>query len=301
MVGQKKWLPYVLLGPWFIGLIIFKIYPFINSFILSLYDYNLMDVKKAKTFVGLDNYIKLFSSKAEDMPIYGIFFVDSLVATFKYVALTVPLVLIISLFVAFILNFKLKGIGFFRTAYYIPSILGANVAIAIFWRFLFESNGLINGFLSIFNIRPVNWLTEATPAMIVISLLRVWQFGSTMVIFLAALQNVPATLYESAIIDGASKWRMFFSITIPMISPTILFNGVMRLIEAFQVFNGPMLITNGGPVTATYMINLYIYNAGFKSFEMGAASAMSWILFIIIMLFTIVIFRSSKYWTYYSD
>jgi oligogalacturonide transport system permease protein len=194
MVGQKKWVPYLLLTPWIVGLIIFKVYPFINSFIISLYDYNIMDFNGEKTFIGFDNYIKLFSYRAEDMPIYGIFFVDSLLATFKYVILTVPLILIISLFIAFILNFKLKGIGFFRTAYYIPSIVGANVAIAIFWRFLYESNGLINSFLGLFNINPVNWLTEATPAMIVIALLRVWQFGSTMVIFLAALSNASQVL-----------------------------------------------------------------------------------------------------------
>lgn len=301
MVGQKKWVPYALLLPWLFGLIIFKVYPFINSLFLSFFDYNISRFDKKMIFIGLDNYIKLFSDKAEDMPLYGIFFVDSLISTFKYVILTVPLILIVSLFLAYILNFKLKGIKFFRTAYYIPSILGANVAVAVFWRYLFETNGLINSFLALFNIGPIYWLGDGFPAMVVIALLRVWQFGSTMIIFLAALQNVPKSLYESALIDGASKWRMLFTITIPIISPTILFNGVMRLIEAFQVFNGPMLITNGGPGTATYMINLYIYNTAFREYDMGSASAMSWILFLIIMVFTIIIFKSSKYWTYYQD
>ncbi len=290
MVGAKKWVPYVLLIPWGIGLIIFKIYPIINSLIISFFNYNLM--KNTKEFVKFDNFINLFKDEK---------FINSMVVTFRYVLITVPLVLIISLFVAFVLNFKIKGIGFFRTAFYIPSILGANIAIAVFWRYLFGNEGLVNNVINFFGFNDIYWLTGSFSALIVISLLRVWQFGSSMIIFLAALKNVPESLYEAAIMDGASRFKIFYKITIPIITPVILFNAVMRLIEAFQVFNGPFMITEGGPAYATYVINVYIYETGFEAFEMGYASAMSWVLFILIMILTLAIFRSSRYWVHYSD
>lgn len=294
MVGEKKWVPYVLLGPWMIGLLVFKIYPFINSLILSFYDYNLM--YNEKKFAGFNNFIKLIHDPK---------FINALLVTFKYVFITVPLILIVSLFIAYILNYKLKGIGFFRTSFYMPTILGANVAVAVFWRYLFGSEGLVNNIIKLFGIDPIPWLGDKNGAIMVLVLLRLWQFGSTMVIFLAALKNVPESLYEAAEIDGANNFKKFIFVTLPMITPVILFNGVMRLIETFQVFNGPMLITGkGGPYTplgATHMLNLYIYQMGFEAFEIGYASAMSWVLFIIIMIFTLIVFRSSKYWVYYQD
>ena len=291
MVGEKKWVPYALLTPWIIGLIVFKIYPFINSFILSLFNYNLMH--NQRSFTGLGNFIKIFNDEK---------FYNSIWVTTKYVAIAVPSILIISLFIAYILHLKLKGISFFRVAYYLPTILGANVAIAVFWKYLFGSEGLVNNILKLFGAEPLAWLGDKNGALFVIILLRVWQFGSTMIIFLAALKNVPESLYEAAEIDGASKFKKFIHITLPMITPIILFNTVMRLIETFQVFNEPMLITNeGGPLNATHMINLYIYQTAFKSFEMGYASALSLVLFLIIMVFTILVFRSSKYWVYYQD
>lgn len=286
--GSKVGLLYIM--PWLIGLLVFVIYPFISSLVLSFTNYNLIS---KPTFVGLDNFIKLFTTDKD--------FVKSLLATFRYAIITVPLQLVFALFIAFILNFKLKGINMFRTAYYIPSILGGNVAIAVLWRFLFSGDGLINQILAFIGIAPIGWLSEPGPAMAVIALLRIWQFGSSMVIFLAALKEIPEELYEAAKVDGAGKWRIFFKITVPLITPTIFFNLVMQLVNAFQEFNAPFLITNGGPLKSTYLTSLMIYENAFKFFKMGYASAMSWVLFIIIMVFTLVLFKTSNKWVYYSD
>ncbi len=294
MVGEKKWLPYVLIIPWAIGFVIFKFYPFINSFYLSLFQ----KISPRETvFAGIDNYVLLFSSNE----FFGEQFLNSLKVTFIYVFFTVPLVLVVSLLVAYILSKKIKGVGIFRTAFYIPTVLGANVAVVLLWRELFESYGLVNQGLQLIGMNPVNWFGTASGAMTSIIAIRVWQFGSTMLIFLAALKNVPDTLYEAATIDGAGKVRQFMSITIPMITPVILFNGVMRLVETFQVFTGPKLITNGGPLDSTHVINLLIYEVAFENRNFNLGSAMSWVLFLIIMVFTILIFRSSKYWVYYQD
>jgi oligogalacturonide transport system permease protein len=293
MVGEKKWVPYALLVPWLIGFILFKLYPFISSFVMSLYEKR----GRVSTFVGLKNFELIFDSSSY----LGSEFMNALKVTFMYVFITVPLILIVSLLVAYILALKMKGIGFFRTAFYMPTVLGANVAIIILWRYIFEYNGLINAGLKLIGLQPISFLGTAAGAMTSIVLLRVWQFGSTMLIFLNALKNVPETLYEAATIDGAGKVRQFFSVTIPMITPIILFNGVMRLVETFQVFNGPMLITNGGPENSTNVLNKLIYDIAFKGGDLNVGSAMSWILFVIIMVFTVMIFRSSKYWVHYQD
>ena len=294
MVGEKKWLPYVLLIPWGLGFIIFKFYPFLNSFYLSMF-------KKTSPFtsefVWFQNYARLLNM--DDY--YGEQFLNSLKATAIYVVFTVPLVLIVSLLIAYILSKKIKGVGFFRTSFYIPTVLGANVAVVLLWRELFESYGLMNQGLELIGLSPANWFGTPAGAMTTIIALRVWQFGSTMIIFLAALKNVPESLYEAATIDGASKIKQFMVITVPMITPVILFNGVMRLVETFQVFTGPRLITQGGPINATKVINMLIYEVAFQNRDFNLGSAMSWILFLIIMVFTVAIFRSSRYWVYYSD
>lgn len=289
---RKKITPYIYLTPWVIGVLMFKLYPFINSLVISFTKYNMLRPQNAK-FIGLDNYIKMFTKDP--------MFIKSVTATGKYVLLTVPLVLIFSLLIAYVLNFKLKGVNFFRTAYYIPSILGGNVAVATLWRYLFENNGLINSFLANFGIEGPLWYSNPKLSIVVISLLRAWQFGSTMVIFLAAFQNVPTALYEAGKIDGASQFKMFFKITIPIITPVILFNFIMRMVHAFQEFNSAYLITRGGPLNSTYLINMFIYEEAFQKFNMGYASAIAWFLFIVITVLTMVVFRSSKYWVYYSD
>ena len=200
-----------------------------------------------------------------------------------------------------ILNFKIKGINFFRTAYYIPSILGGNVAISVIWKFLFTGDGLINQALGIFGVNSLPWLSNPNLAMVVVSLLRVWQFGSSMIIFLAALQNIPLELYEAAEMDGATKFSQFFDITLPLITPSLFFNLVMGMVGAFQEFNSAYLITQGGPLKATQFTSLMIYNYSFKYFRMGYASAMSWVLFVIIMIFTGIIFFTQNKWVYYAD
>ncbi len=294
MVGEKKYLPYLLLIPWLIGFLVFKLYPFINSFYLSLFE---KLSPRESEFIGFDNYRKLFMRS----DFFGGQFINSMKVTFNYVFFTVPLILIVSLLVAYVLSKKIKGIGFFRTAFYVPTVLGANVAVVLLWRELFESYGLINQGLALLGMKQINWFGSSAGAMTSIIALRVWQFGSTMLIFLAALKNISPSLYEAAEIDGASKIRQFRVITIPMLTPVILFNGVMRLVETFQTFTSAKLITNGGPLDSTRVINLLIYQVAFENRNFNLGSAMSWILFVVIMLFTILIFRSSKYWVYYQD
>ncbi len=287
MKNSKMGLLYIL--PWLLGMIFLTLYPFINALLISFTDYNL--VSKA-SFIGLSNYTGLFKD---------VDFLGTLTATLKYTVITVPLQLVFALFVAYILNFNLKGIHFFRTAYYVPSLLGGNVAVAVLWRFLFQQEGFINHFMGLFGIEPVAWLSSTGGAMSVIVILKVWQFGSAMLIFLAALKDVPQELYEAASVDGATKFRSFFKITIPLITPTIFFNLVMQLVNAFQEFNGPYLVTGKGPLNATYLTSMFIYDHAFKFFNMGYASAASWVLFIIIVTVTLILFATQDKWVYYSD
>lgn len=275
--------------PWLIGMVFLTLYPFINALVISFTDYNLV---REPNFIGLANYTKLFHD--ED-------FLGTLTATLKYTVITVPLQLAFALFIAYILNFKLKGINFFRTAYYIPSLLGGNVAVAVLWRFLFQQDGLINRIIGVVGIQPVAWLSSPGGAMSVIIILKVWQFGSAMLIFLAALKEVPQDLYEAASVDGSTKLHSFIHITMPLITPTIFFNLVMQLVNAFQEFNGPYLVTGKGPLNATYLTSMYIYDNAFKYFNMGYASAASWILFLIIVAVTLILFATQDKWVYYSD
>ena len=287
MRKSKMGLVYIL--PWLIGMVFLTLYPFINALVISFTDYNLV---REPNFIGLANYTKLFHD--ED-------FLGTLTATLKYTVITVPLQLAFALFIAYILNFKLKGINFFRTAYYIPSLLGGNVAVAVLWRFLFQQDGLINRIIGVVGIQPVAWLSSPGGAMSVIIILKVWQFGSAMLIFLAALKDVPQDLYEAASVDGSTKLHSFIHITMPLLTPTIFFNLVMQLVNAFQEFNGPYLVTGKGPLNATYLTSMYIYDNAFKYFNMGYASAASWILFLIIVAVTLILFATQDKWVYYSD
>lgn len=275
--------------PWLVGFLVFKVYPFGSSLFYSFTDYHLFDGIKE---YGLMNYEEIFTKSK---------IIKSFVTTFKYAFMTVPLKLVFALFIAYILNFKIKGVNAFRTAYYIPSILGGSVAIAVLWKAIFKSDGIINIMLGWFGIAGLDWLSEPKYALFIICLLRVWQFGSAMVIFLAALKGVSQDLYEAASIDGAGKWRQFFSITVPLITPVIFYNLVTQLCQAFQEFNGPYIITQGGPRNATTLISLLIYNNAFKSYEMGLASAQAWILFLIVGALTVIAFVSQKKWVYYAD
>ena len=258
------------------GFCIFKLYPFVSSLVYSFTDYDLF--KGVQNVVGFQNYIDAFT-KAKN--------VKALKVTFTYAFMTVPLKLIFALFIAYILNFKIKGVGLFRTAYYVPSILGGSVAIAVLWKALFKNDGVVNTILTMLGFESINFLADKNWALFIICLLRVWQFGSAMVLFLAALKGVPEDLYEAASIDGATKGRQFLSITIPLISPVIVYNLVTQLVQAFQEFNGPYIITNGG--------------TAFKDYQVGMSSAMAWVMFVIVMILTIIAFVSQKKWVYYSD
>ena len=206
-----------------------------------------------------------------------------------------------ALLVAVLLNQKLKAIHLYRTVFYIPSIFGGSVAVAILWRFLFMDGGLINQVLRALSIQSVQWLSSPYIALFTLSLLSVWQFGSSMVLFLAALKQVPEDLYEAARIDGAGKLRIFARITLPLITPVLFFNLLMQIVNAFQDFTGAFVITNGGPLKSTYLFALKLYDEAFHYYKMGYASALSWVLFALILLFTMIFFRFSEAATYYED
>lgn len=292
-MGKKKFLKrnvgFLFILPWLVGFLVFKLYPFAASLYYSFTDYQLFE---GITKYTMENYVDIFTTPK---------IVRALKVTFQYSFMTVPLKLVAALFIAYILNFKIKGVNFFRTAYYIPSILGGSVAIAVLWKAIFKDDGLLNTLLGFFGVNGPSWLSDPSYALFVICLLRVWQFGSAMVIFLAALKGVPEELYEAASIEGAGKWKQFFSITVPLITPIIFYNLVTQICQAFQEFNGPYIITQGGPRNSTTLISLLIYNSAFKNYEMGMASAMAWVMFIILMVFTVIAFLSQKYWVYYSD
>lgn len=277
------------LAPYIIGLLVFTAVPFLASLYLSFTRYDLLGTPK---WIGFDNFEKLFTRDRA--------FWKSLNVTLLYVFITVPLKLAFALFIAAILNYKLRFIKFFRTAFYVPSILGGSIAIAVLWRYMFATEGLVNMALATVGISPVDWFGDPGNALFTITLLRCWQFGSAMVIFLAALQSIDKSLYEAAAIDGAGKVRTFIFITLPLLTPVIFFNLIMQMVQAFQEFNGPYIITQGGPLKSTYLLPLYIYDEAFKKFHMGYASAIAWVLFVIIMVLTLIAFWSSKKWVYYA-
>ena len=287
---EQGYMGFILILPWLIGFCIFKLYPFVSSLVYSFTDYDLF--KGVQNVVGFQNYIDAFTKPKN---------VKALQVTFTYAFMSVPLKLIFALFIAYILNFKIKGVGLFRTAYYVPSILGGSVAIAVLWKALFKNDGVINTILAMLGFESINFLADKNWALFIICLLRVWQFGSAMVLFLAALKGVPEDLYEAASIDGATKGRQFLSITIPLISPVIFYNLVTQLVQAFQEFNGPYIITNGGPRNATTLISVIVYNTAFKDYKVGMSSAMAWVMFVIVMVLTVIAFVSQKKWVYYSD
>lgn len=277
--------------PWVIGFLVFQVYPLASSFYYSFTNYNITGIP---VWVGLENYRTMFSKDA-------LFYV-SLSNTFKFVFMTLPMKIITALLIAVILSQKLKGIDFYRTLYYIPSIFGGSVAVSILWRFLFMDNGLINHILSAIHLPAVPWLSNPRIALFTLSLLGgVWQFGSSMVLFLAALKQVPEDLYEAARIDGAGKGHVFFRISLPMISPVLFFNILTGLVSTFQDFTGAFVITNGGPLHSTYLFALKLYDEAFNFYKMGYAGALSWVLFILIFIFTLIFFRFSSMAAYYED
>ncbi|MCA0757737.1 sugar ABC transporter permease [Paenibacillus sp. N4] len=283
---------YLFLLPWLIGFFCLTAGPMLGSLYLSLTKYNLLS---PPTWLGLDNYVQIFTQ--DDT------FSGSLMLTFKYVFISVPLRLAFALLVAVALNKGIRALGIYRTIYYIPSLLGGSVAIAIVWRQIFDGTGVVNKALSLFGIQGPSWISHPDYIVHTIVTLSVWQFGSAMVIFLAGLKQIPADLYEAAEVDGARKRNQFFSITLPMLSPVIFFNLIMSVIHSFQAFTPAFVIGDGrgGPLDATMFYTLYLYLKGFSFFDMGYASALAWIMLLIIGVLTAVIFVTSKYWVFYGD
>ncbi len=286
---ENKTTGFLFVLPFVIGVLGFKLFPFVMSFALSFTQYDFISPPQ---YIGLENYQELFQKDP--------LFKKSLGVTLLFAALAVPMRVGFALFMAHVLNFKLRGINFFRSAYYLPSILGGSIAAAIMWRFIFSQNGLVNIVMMKMGLQPIAWLADEHYSLWTVVLLFTWQFGSAMVIFLAALQNVPTSLYEAAEIDGASKTQQFFKITVPLITPVIFFNLIMQMVHAFQEFNGPYMITEGGPLHSTDVLSLDIYDQSFKYFNLGYGSALSWVLFAIVAGLSAISFFTSKYWVFYS-
>lgn len=287
---KKKYIGLLYISPWLIGFLVLTLFPFVASLYYSFTDYRMV---RAANWVGFSNYIELFANDPD--------FYTSLKATFLYVLMAVPAKLVFALLVAIVLSIPLRGMNFFRTVYYLPSILGGSVAVAVLWKFLFMRDGLVNKVTALFSIEPIDWLGNPDIALFTIALLPIWEFGSSMVLFLAGLKQVPKELSEAAKVDGANRFTTFFRVTLPLLTPIILFNLIMQTINAFQQFTAALVITNGGPMKATYLYGLMLYNNAFQFFRMGYASALSWILFIIILIFTLVLFKTSGRWTHYED
>ena len=283
---------YLFLLPWFIGLFALTLGPMLGSLYLSFTRYDLLS---APQWIGLQNFTAMFSD---------IRFLDALRVTAIYVFLSVPLKLAVALLVAVALNRGLRGLGIYRAVYYVPSLLGGSVAIAILWRQIFGQNGIVNQGLALLGIHGLSsWVGNPDTSVYTLIILAAWQFGSPMLIFLAGLKQIPHEMHEAAGIDGAGPIGKFFRITLPLLSPIIFFNLVLQLIGAFQAFTPAFIVSSGsgGPYGSTLFYTLYIYQQGFGYFHMGYASAMAWVLLIIIALFTAVAFTSSRFWVFYQD
>lgn len=278
---------YITVFPWILGFCLFTTGPMIASLVISLLKWDMILPAK---FIGFQNYVSAFHD-----PVFW----KSLYVTSVYTFVSVPLGLILSLFVALLLNQKIKGLSIFRTLFYLPSLV-TGAAVSILWVWVFNPNfGLLNTFLSYLGIQGPQWIYSprwALPSLIIMSL---WSIGGSMLIYLSGLQGIPTELYEAAEIDGAGSVHKFWSVTLPMISPVIFFNLVMGIIGTFQVFTQGYVMTQGGPEYSTMFYVLYLYNNAFQEFQMGYASALAWILFFIILILTIIVFKTSKTWVYY--
>ncbi|NQF13685.1 sugar ABC transporter permease [Brevibacillus sp. HB1.3] len=286
--GRAFLTPYLFILPWILGFLAFTLGPMLFSLVMSFFDW---PVVGEVTFVGLDNYINMFT----DDPLFW----QSLWVTIKFALLFVPLNLFIALFLAMMLNQKVKGSGFFRTVFYLPSVI-SGVALAMIWAWVYDGEyGIFNYLLSLVGITGPDWLNDTSWALVAMVIASLWGQGSMVLIFLAGLKSIPESLYEAASIDGAGAVQKFFRITLPMVSPTILFNLIMTIISAFQQLSLALLLTGGGPLQSTYFYAMYAYDNAFKYFKMGYASANSWFMFAIILILTFLVFKTSGKWVYY--
>jgi multiple sugar transport system permease protein len=283
---------YVFMLPWLVGFFGLTVGPIVASFYLSFTRFDLLSDPR---WIGLTNYLNMLQDER---------WWNSVRVTLTYVGLEVPLKLAFALAVAVLLNQGLRGMPLYRAIYYVPSLLGGSVAVAILWRQVFGSEGVVNSILHLLGVaHPPIWIVDPNFALYTLVLLGVWQFGSPMVIFLAGLRQIPRELYEAAQVDGAGRIQRFLRITLPLLTPLVFFNMVLQLIASFHAFTGAFIISNGtgGPVDRTLFYTLYLYQRGFANLKMGYASAMAWVLLAFVALFTALAFASQRYWVFYQD
>lgn len=283
-------LAYFLLGPWLFGFCLLFLIPMISSFYFSFTSFNLL---KPPRFIGGANYVRLLQD---------VDFWQSLKVTMQYVFLVVPLRLVVALFIAMLLVVPSRSSGMYRTIYYIPSVIGGSVAVAIIWKQIFGNPGVLMTWMNQIGIpMKTSLLGNENTALYVIVLMGIWQFGSSMLIFLAALKQISRTFYDAALIEGLNPVQRFFKITLPIITPTIFFNLMLQIINGFKVFNEGYIITSGGPNKATLFYVLNLYNRAFRYLDMGYSSALAWILVAIIALISFIVFKTQKYWVFYEQ
>lgn len=281
---------YFFASPFILGFFFFTIIPMVYSLYISFTNYRITSSPK---WIGLGNYTRMFTSDPR--------FVKSIKVTLYYVVASVPLKVGFALIVAFLLTRKTRLAGFYRSVYYLPSLIGGSVAVSLVWKEIFSLKGLVNNLLQWLGLKQIAWLGDPSYAIWVLILLSVWQFGSSMIIFAAGLRQIPESYYEAAEIDGGSLLQQFFYITLPTLSPVILFNLVMQTISAFMNFTQAFIISSGGPMDSTLFYALYLYQSAFNYFEMGYASAMAWILLLMVAAVTALIFKTSDHWVYYES
>jgi multiple sugar transport system permease protein len=287
---RKNLAGYAFLTPWLAGFLLLAIGPILFSLYLSFTKYNVINPPQ---WIGLDNYAYMLGRDAR--------FRKALQVTFTFVAFAVPAKLIFALAVAMVLDKGIRVIGLYRALFYLPSILGGSIAVAILWRQLFNADGVVNALLAAIGIDGPAWLADPRYSLWTLIVLAVWQFGSPMLIFLAGLRAIPQELYEAAEIDAAGKVKQFFAITVPLLAPVIFFNLVLQMIEAFKSFSGAFIISggSGAPLDSLLFYTVYLFNEAFSFLRMGYASALAWVLLLLIASFTAIAFWTSKYWVHY--
>jgi multiple sugar transport system permease protein len=279
---------YALVSPWVIGFLVWTVGPMVASLVFSFAQY---DVVSPLVWRGIGNFREIVTSD----PLFW----QALKVTFTYAVLALPSGLVVGLAVALLLNMKVPGLAVWRAIYYLPSVM-AGVSVAVLWQYVLNPRfGVLNWALGLVGIRGPGWLSSPRWALASLAIMSLWGAGGGMILYLSALQSVPTALYDAAKVDGATAWRRLWHVTLPMISPVIFFNLVMGVIGEFQYFTNAYVMTQGGPSYSTLFYNLYLYNNAFRYFRMGYASALAWILFLIILLLTLLIFRGSSAWVYY--
>ena len=283
---------YRFIAPWLIGLFAFTLIPMLFSLVLSFCKWNIVKGLSTIEFNGLANYIRIFTKDQK--------FVKALEVTFKFCLISIPFYQICSLLIAMLLNMRIRFMKSFRMIFFLPSII-PTIAASMIWMQILGKDGLINQGLALLGIQGPAWLNTPQTALYGLILMGLWSTGNTIIIYLSGLQGVGEELYEAADIDGANAFQRFFKITLPMISPTIFFNVVMAVIGSFQYFTQAFVMTEGGPLTSTLFYNLYLYTMAYKDLKMGYASALAWVMFVIIMFFTLLVIRSSSFWVFYQN